>query len=89
MSSESSKEFLEPIFDKSISKNQSLVKAKPFLKRVGGKRSALEELKKRLPAFYSIYYECFLGGEALFFDINPDKACLYDINKKLIIRNYE
>ncbi len=56
----------------------------PFLKWVGGKRSALEHLKQRLPHNYTKYYECFLGGGALFFNIQPKSAYLCDINYKLI-----
>ena len=61
------------------------LKVKPFIKWVGGKRSALEYLSKRVPDNYKTYYECFLGGGALFFKMQPKKAQLYDINKKLII----
>ena len=38
-----------------------------------------------MPSDYDRYYECFLGGGALFFKTQPESACLYDINSKLII----
>ena len=61
------------------------IKAKPFLKWVGGKRSILPELLKRLPKKYARYHEPFLGGGALFFAVNPKEAILSDINFDLIL----
>lgn len=58
--------------------------AKPFLKWVGGKRSILPELLERLPEHYESYHEPFVGGGALFFAINPQKATLSDANPYLI-----
>ena len=45
----------------------SAAPAKPFVKWVGGKRSLLPELLKRVPAQFGNYYEPFVGGGALFF----------------------
>jgi DNA adenine methylase len=59
--------------------------ARPFLKWVGGKRSILPELIKRLPASYGKYHEPFLGGGALYFAIQPKHAQLSDVNFHLII----
>ena len=59
--------------------------AKPFIKWVGGKRSIVSKLLERLPEEYTNYYEPFLGGGALFFAIQPNKAYLSDINFHLII----
>ena len=60
---------------------------KPFIKWVGGKRSALDHLIKRVPqqAYFNQYFESFVGGGALFFKLKPKRAHLYDINSKLII----
>lgn len=41
--------------------------ARPFVKWVGGKRSLLPELMKRVPAEFNSYFEPFVGGGALFF----------------------
>ena len=60
-------------------------KATPFLKWVGGKRSIIEDLKKRLPEKYNAYYEPFVGGGALFFELVPKKAFLSDANLHLIL----
>lgn len=52
----------------------------PFIKWVGGKRSILPELIKRLPRNYKTYYELFLGGGALFFAVkNNDSFCQIQI----------
>lgn len=59
--------------------------ANPFLKWVGGKRSIIQELKSRLPKKYNNYYEAFVGGGALFFDIKPKKGFISDANLDLII----
>ena len=47
-------------------------KAKPFVKWVGGKRSLLPELLKRIPAEFNNYYEPFVGGGALFFALKNE-----------------
>lgn len=64
---------------------QAKVAAKPFVKWVGGKRSILPELVKRMPSSYGRYHESFLGGGALFFEVQPKDAYLSDINFHLII----
>ena len=60
-------------------------RATPFLKWVGGKRGIIEELKKRLPVKYGDYYEGFVGGGALFFELKAKKAHLSDANLDLIL----
>jgi DNA adenine methylase len=57
---------------------------RPFLKWVGGKRSILPELLKRMPEKYGTYHEPFLGGGALFFAFQPKTAVLSDVNAHLI-----
>jgi DNA adenine methylase len=59
--------------------------AKPFVKWVGGKRSVLPELLRRMPEQYGTYRECFVGGGALFFAVQPERAYLSDINFHLIL----
>lgn len=58
---------------------------RPFLKWAGGKRSLINEIKKRMPINYNNYYESFVGGGALFFAITPNKAVISDINLDLMI----
>lgn len=56
----------------------------PILKWVGGKRQLLPEIRKYIPQKFSTYYEPFLGGGAVLFDIQPSKAILNDVNEELI-----
>lgn len=68
--------------------------AKPFLKWVGGKRQLIEQLRNLYPNELienkiQNYYEPFVGGGAVFFDIvqnyEVQNAYLYDINDELIL----
>lgn len=59
-------------------------KAQPFLKWAGGKRQLLPEIRKRIPARFHTYFEPFVGAGAVFFDIQPKKAVINDINFELI-----
>jgi DNA adenine methylase len=60
--------------------------ARPFVKWVGGKRSIIGELLARIPDEFKNYFEPFVGGGALFWNIpRAGKACLSDINFHLII----
>jgi DNA adenine methylase len=56
----------------------------PFLKWVGGKRQLLNDLRAHLPARFGTYHEPFVGGGALFFDLQPKAAVLSDMNERLI-----
>ncbi len=58
--------------------------AAPVLKWVGGKRQLLQDISKHIPEKYSTYYEPFLGGGAVLFNLQPDKAVVNDINEDLI-----
>ncbi len=61
------------------------MKAKPFIKWVGGKTQLLSQFKKLYPLRYNNYFEPFIGGGAFFFYLAPrKKAHLNDINKALI-----
>lgn len=60
------------------------IEAKPFLKWVGGKGQLLSQLKTIFPKKYNTYYEPFVGGGAVFFELKPKKAHISDINKVLI-----
>jgi DNA adenine methylase len=60
------------------------VRPRPFVKWVGGKRQLLAQLISRMPEKYGKYYEPFLGGGALFFAVQPEKAVLSDCNQDLI-----
>ena len=57
---------------------------KPFVKWVGGKRQLLPVIKKLIPRQFNTYYEPFIGGGALFFDLAPNNAVVSDSNEELI-----
>lgn len=57
---------------------------KPVVKWVGGKRQLLSEIEKYIPEKISTYYEPFLGGGAIFFHLQEEKAIVNDINEELI-----
>lgn len=57
---------------------------RPFLKRVGGKTKLLPELRARLPKTFNRYFEPFVGGGALFFNLTPPNAMLGDASCELI-----
>lgn len=56
----------------------------PFAKWAGGKTQLLAKLKELMPESYDTYFEPFVGGGALFFDIAPKKAYINDSNSELI-----
>ena len=59
-------------------------KAAPFVKWAGGKRQLLSQIKMRMPETYNHYYEPFVGGGAVTFELLPANALINDINKALI-----
>jgi DNA adenine methylase len=67
-------------------------KPKPFVKWVGGKRQLLKQFRlmnlyppERFDIKKGRYFEPFVGGGAVFFDLLPEKAFLSDMNKELVI----
>ena len=56
----------------------------PIVKWVGGKRQLMFELLKNMPKEYNRYFEPFIGGGALFFELQPDNAYISDMNEELI-----
>jgi DNA adenine methylase len=62
---------------------------KPFVKWAGGKKQLVPELleshiPKEYNTKYNSYYEPFLGGGALLFALQPERAIINDINTELI-----
>ena len=57
---------------------------KPFVQWAGGKRRIIDELTKRLPVRFDRYFEPFLGGGALFWELQPKTAFISDLNPELI-----
>ena len=56
----------------------------PIVKWVGGKRQLMFELLKNMPKSYNRYFEPFIGGGALFFELQPENAYISDMNEELI-----
>lgn len=62
----------------------TLARLKPFTKWTGGKRQLLPELVNLVPKKYNRYFEPFVGGGALLFELIPKKATINDFNSDLI-----
>lgn len=56
----------------------------PFVKWAGGKRQLLVQIRERMPEKYNKYYEPFVGGGAVVFELLPEKAVINDINRALV-----
>ena len=63
-------------------------KYQPFIKWVGGKRGLLKQILPLLPKKFNNYYEPFIGGGAVFFELYSNELLK---NKKIVISdiNYE
>ena len=61
-----------------------MFKGKPFVKWAGGKRQIIDKLKEYVPDEYDTYYEPFVGGGALLFELAPKKAVINDLNEELM-----
>lgn len=57
---------------------------RPFVKWAGGKRQLLGKILARMPKNYRNYYEPFVGGGAVFFELCPSSGFINDINTSLI-----
>ncbi|MDE7478118.1 MAG: Dam family site-specific DNA-(adenine-N6)-methyltransferase [Lachnospiraceae bacterium] len=55
----------------------------PFVKWAGGKRQLLDRISERMPKSYHNYFEPFIGGGAVLFELQPHKAVINDINSAL------
>lgn len=55
----------------------------PVLKWVGGKRQLLDDIIPLIPEHISTYVEPFVGGGAVLFAIQPEKAIINDYNQEL------
>ena len=61
-----------------------MIKGKPFVKWAGGKRQIIDKLKKYVPEEFDTYYEPFIGGGALLFELSPKHAVINDSNEELM-----
>lgn len=69
--------------------SQIIPTPKPFVKWAGGKRQLLSVIGMHLPKDYGTYFEPFLGGGAVLFQIlseNPEQKCeVSDLNSDLVL----
>ena len=65
-------------------KEMKEVVLQPFTKWTGGKRQLLPVIRELMPKTYNRYFEPFVGGGALFFDLAPKDAVINDFNAELI-----
>ena len=65
-------------------KEMKEVALQPFTKWTGGKRQLLPVIRELMPKTYNRYFEPFVGGGALFFDLAPKNAVINDFNAELI-----
>ena len=61
-----------------------MIKGKPFVKWAGGKRQIIDKLKQYIPDEFNTYYEPFVGGGALLFELSPKNAVINDYNRELM-----
>lgn len=66
---------------KLVNKNKLV---RPFVKWAGGKRQILPEILQSIPHKFNKYFEPFVGGGALFFELQPKEAVINDLNSELI-----
>lgn len=59
-------------------------RARPFVKWVGGKQAIAQQVIGHFPTTFARYYEPFLGGGAVYFELAPSRAVLADGNDWLI-----
>jgi DNA adenine methylase len=57
---------------------------KPVIKWAGGKSKLLSKIKENIPNFSGRYFEPFLGGGAVVFDLMPKYCYVSDVNISLI-----
>ena len=56
----------------------------PVVKWAGGKRQIIEKIKAALPGQFNSYYEPFVGGGAVLFELAPKNAVINDVNQELL-----
>lgn len=56
----------------------------PIVKWAGGKHQLLGKIEELMPKEYNNYYEPFVGGGALLFELSPKNATINDVNLELL-----
>lgn len=58
---------------------------KPFVKWAGGKRQLMPQIMKYMPKKFGRYFEPFVGGGAVLFELQNSKSTINDFNSELIL----
>ena len=75
---------------KQLFDTEEIIKAQPFIKWVGGKRTLVNRLENMMPENFNNYFEPFIGGGAFLFYLYSEeilenrKKSIFDINSELI-----
>ncbi len=69
---------------KFFEENIEIIKATPFVKWVWWKRQLISQLEKLFPKEFNNYFEPFVWGGAVFFNLQKEQSFLSDINEELI-----
>ncbi len=81
-------EKVTPLVFQDFLSNHFAPNTKPFVKWVGGKRQLLKQFRNLYPQDFNpttnTYFEPFVGGGAVFFDLQPENAFISDWNQELV-----
>ena len=72
------------IYNVEKTKEKGGIGMQAMLKYSGGKRNEIKYFKKYIPKEFDKYIEPFIGGGAVYFHLEPEKAIINDINTPLI-----
>lgn len=64
--------------------NDGNLSLSPIIKWSGGKKDEIKKFIDYIPKTYDTYLEPFIGGGAVYFHINPQKAVINDVHTELV-----
>lgn len=64
--------------------NNKNISLSPIIKWSGGKKDEIKNFIDYIPKTYDTYLEPFIGGGAVYFHINPQKAVINDVHTELV-----
>ena len=64
--------------------NDGNLSLSPIIKWSGGKKDEIKKFINYIPKTYDTYLEPFIGGGAVYFHINPQKAVINDVHTELV-----
>jgi DNA adenine methylase len=67
-----------------IPNSSPVIHLKPLIKWSGGKGDEIKIFEKYFPNSYDTYIEPFVGGGAVYFYLNPEKAVISDVHTELV-----